>query len=235
MCWILNLSFYLRCNKNHTSAQINGTKYAFHEKWKRVFLQDLLSKDVAEFFFLQANRLNFKIRLLKSNKAKQTSRFPDAHLHDLLWLGWMRPMRPTHSCKYLFHSSVCFCVVFPSPGIQNVLSLFCAVLTEHKVLFHSTSYQRLGEACRALEALMFPLKYRWVRVGLRVVAQWKPGWLSTGDSTRCHGFGGFWVVIHTVNCCFRLCQRGLSSGLECRVTSLLHLLSKNFPTIKRET
>lgn len=51
---------------------------------------------------------------------------------------------------------VCFLV----PGIQNVLSLFCAVLTEHKVLFHSTSYQRLGEACRALEALMFPLKYR---------------------------------------------------------------------------
>lgn len=45
-------------------------------------------------------------------------------------------------------------------GIQNVLSLFCAVLTEHKVLFHSTSYQRLEEACRALEALMFPLKYR---------------------------------------------------------------------------
>ncbi|KAG7245818.1 hypothetical protein CRUP_001678, partial [Coryphaenoides rupestris] len=45
--------------------------------------------------------------------------------------------------------------------IQNVLSLFCAVLTEHKVLFHSTSYQRLGEASRALEALMFPLKYRY--------------------------------------------------------------------------
>ncbi|MGH0167180.1 UNVERIFIED_CONTAM: hypothetical protein FKN15_078326 [Acipenser sinensis] len=45
--------------------------------------------------------------------------------------------------------------------IQNVLSLFCAVLTEHKVLFHSTSYQRLGDACRALEALMFPLKYSY--------------------------------------------------------------------------
>lgn len=51
---------------------------------------------------------------------------------------------------------------FLLPGIQNVLSLFCAVLTEHKVLFHSTSYQRLGEASRALEALMFPLKYRYV-------------------------------------------------------------------------
>uniref|UniRef100_A0A8C5N5U4 SET binding factor 2 n=1 Tax=Gouania willdenowi TaxID=441366 RepID=A0A8C5N5U4_GOUWI len=45
--------------------------------------------------------------------------------------------------------------------IQHVLSLFCAVLTEHKVLFHSTSYQRLEEACRALEALMFPLKYSY--------------------------------------------------------------------------
>ncbi|OXB80532.1 UNVERIFIED_CONTAM: hypothetical protein H355_016322, partial [Colinus virginianus] len=45
-------------------------------------------------------------------------------------------------------------------GIQNVLSLFCAVLTENKVLFHSASFQRLSDACRALESLMFPLKYR---------------------------------------------------------------------------
>ncbi|KAJ8249276.1 hypothetical protein GJAV_G00233080 [Gymnothorax javanicus] len=52
-------------------------------------------------------------------------------------------------------------LLFQQLGIQNVLSLFCAVLTEHKVLFHSTSYQRLGDACRALEALMFPLKYSY--------------------------------------------------------------------------
>uniref|UniRef100_A0A8C7RHG5 SET binding factor 2 n=1 Tax=Oncorhynchus mykiss TaxID=8022 RepID=A0A8C7RHG5_ONCMY len=52
-------------------------------------------------------------------------------------------------------------LLFQQLGIQNVLSLFCAVLTEHKVLFHSTSYQRLGEASRALEALMFPLKYSY--------------------------------------------------------------------------
>uniref|UniRef100_A0A8C6SZ03 SET binding factor 2 n=1 Tax=Neogobius melanostomus TaxID=47308 RepID=A0A8C6SZ03_9GOBI len=52
-------------------------------------------------------------------------------------------------------------MLFQQLGIHNVLSLFCAVLTEHKVLFHSTSYQRLGEACRALEALMFPLKYSY--------------------------------------------------------------------------
>ncbi|XP_035251970.1 myotubularin-related protein 13-like isoform X1 [Anguilla anguilla] len=52
-------------------------------------------------------------------------------------------------------------LLFQQLGIQNVLSLFCAVLTEHKVLFHSISYQRLGDACRALEALMFPLKYSY--------------------------------------------------------------------------
>ncbi|XP_073691756.1 myotubularin-related protein 13-like isoform X3 [Garra rufa] len=52
-------------------------------------------------------------------------------------------------------------LLFQQLGIQNVLSLFCAVLTEHKVLFHSASYQRLGEACRALESIMFPLKYSY--------------------------------------------------------------------------
>ncbi|XP_041929760.1 myotubularin-related protein 13 isoform X2 [Alosa sapidissima] len=52
-------------------------------------------------------------------------------------------------------------LLFQQLGIQNVLSLFCAVLTEHKVLFHSSSYQRLGEASRALEALMFPLRYSY--------------------------------------------------------------------------
>uniref|UniRef100_A0A8C1RYB2 SET binding factor 2 n=1 Tax=Cyprinus carpio TaxID=7962 RepID=A0A8C1RYB2_CYPCA len=52
-------------------------------------------------------------------------------------------------------------LLFQQLGIQNVLGLFCAVLTEHKVLFHSSSYQRLGEACRALESLMFPLKYSY--------------------------------------------------------------------------
>lgn len=45
-------------------------------------------------------------------------------------------------------------------GIANVLSLFCAALTEHKVLFLSRSYQRLSDACRGLLALLFPLRYR---------------------------------------------------------------------------
>ncbi|XP_021333710.1 myotubularin-related protein 13 isoform X3 [Danio rerio] len=58
-------------------------------------------------------------------------------------------------------SSKSIALLFQQLGIQNVLSLFCAVLTEHKVLFHSSSYQRLGEACRALETLMFPLKYSY--------------------------------------------------------------------------
>lgn len=41
-----------------------------------------------------------------------------------------------------------------------MLSLFCAALTEHKVLFLSRSYQRLADACRGLLALLFPLRYR---------------------------------------------------------------------------
>uniref|UniRef100_A0A8C3L8P6 SET binding factor 1 n=1 Tax=Chrysolophus pictus TaxID=9089 RepID=A0A8C3L8P6_CHRPC len=51
-----------------------------------------------------------------------------------------------------------------SPGITNVLYLFCAALTEHKILFLSSSYQRLTDACRALLALMFPLKYSFTYV-----------------------------------------------------------------------
>lgn len=47
-------------------------------------------------------------------------------------------------------------------GIINVLYLFCAALTEHKILFLSSSYQRLTDACRGLLAIMFPLKYRCV-------------------------------------------------------------------------
>ncbi|NWS78260.1 MTMR5 protein, partial [Crotophaga sulcirostris] len=45
-----------------------------------------------------------------------------------------------------------------------VLYLFCAALTEHKILFLSSSYQRLTDACRALLALMFPLKYSFTYV-----------------------------------------------------------------------
>ncbi|XP_061493895.1 myotubularin-related protein 5 isoform X6 [Rhineura floridana] len=55
-------------------------------------------------------------------------------------------------------------LLFRQLGITNVLCLFCAALTEHKILFLSCSYQRLTDACRALLALMFPLKYSFTYV-----------------------------------------------------------------------
>ncbi|XP_066490713.1 myotubularin-related protein 5 isoform X3 [Tiliqua scincoides] len=55
-------------------------------------------------------------------------------------------------------------ILFQQLGITNVLGLFCAALTEHKILFLSSSYQRLTDACRALLALMFPLKYSFTYI-----------------------------------------------------------------------
>uniref|UniRef100_A0A803THP8 SET binding factor 2 n=1 Tax=Anolis carolinensis TaxID=28377 RepID=A0A803THP8_ANOCA len=66
---------------------------------------------------------------------------------------------PLHDSLPVTGTSVA--LLFQQLGIQNVLSLFCAVLTENKVLFHSASFQRLSDACRALESLMFPLKYSY--------------------------------------------------------------------------
>nr|XP_023406360.1 myotubularin-related protein 13 [Loxodonta africana] len=66
---------------------------------------------------------------------------------------------PLHDSLPVTGASVA--LLFQQLGIQNVLSLFCAVLTENKVLFHSASFQRLSDACRALESLMFPLKYSY--------------------------------------------------------------------------
>ncbi|TRZ01750.1 hypothetical protein DNTS_027257 [Danionella cerebrum] len=54
--------------------------------------------------------------------------------------------------------------LFRQLGIVNVLCLFCAALTENKILFLSSSYQRLTDACRALLAIMFPLKYSFTYV-----------------------------------------------------------------------
>ncbi|KAL0962853.1 hypothetical protein UPYG_G00346360 [Umbra pygmaea] len=54
--------------------------------------------------------------------------------------------------------------LFRQLGIVNVLYLFCAALTEHKILFLSRSYQRLTDACRALLAIMFPLKYSFTYI-----------------------------------------------------------------------
>ncbi|XP_077356788.1 myotubularin-related protein 5 isoform X5 [Festucalex cinctus] len=54
--------------------------------------------------------------------------------------------------------------LFRQLGIVNVLYLFCAALMEHKILFLSSSYQRLTDACRGLLAIMFPLKYSFTYV-----------------------------------------------------------------------
>lgn len=81
--------------------------------------------------------------------------------------------------------------VLSSPsGIVNVLYLFCAALTEHKILFLSSSYQRLTDACRGLLAIMFPLKYRCVStVCQRCVFRA----LSECSVSRCIWFNINWV------------------------------------------
>ncbi|KAG5884190.1 hypothetical protein JTB14_020713 [Gonioctena quinquepunctata] len=57
-------------------------------------------------------------------------------------------------------------LLFHQLGIRNVLVLFCAIMTEHKILFHSKSYNRLTEACRALTAVMYPFRYTHVYIPL---------------------------------------------------------------------
>ncbi|XP_047497581.1 myotubularin-related protein 13-like isoform X3 [Penaeus chinensis] len=54
--------------------------------------------------------------------------------------------------------------LFNQLGVKNVLVLFCAALTEHKILFHSQSYNRLTESCHALKALLYPFKYSHVYI-----------------------------------------------------------------------
>ena len=54
--------------------------------------------------------------------------------------------------------------LFKEIGIVNVLKLVCAIIADFKVLFFSKSYTKLYEASRALEALLFPLKYTGVYV-----------------------------------------------------------------------
>ncbi|KAG8438338.1 hypothetical protein GDO86_008863 [Hymenochirus boettgeri] len=72
-----------------------------------------------------------------------------------------RQLIQTPLCDSLPVTGTSVALLFQQLGIQNVLNLFCAILTENKVLFHSTSFQRLSNACRALESLMFPLKYSY--------------------------------------------------------------------------
>ncbi|XP_070563333.1 myotubularin-related protein 13-like isoform X5 [Ptychodera flava] len=55
-------------------------------------------------------------------------------------------------------------MLFQQLGIHNVLCLFCAALTDNKILFHSSSYSRLTDASTALLAILFPLKYSYVYI-----------------------------------------------------------------------
>ena len=58
----------------------------------------------------------------------------------------------------------CVYRLFGELGVVNVLRLVCAVAADYKVLFFSRSSTKLYEACRALESLLFPLKYTGVYV-----------------------------------------------------------------------
>ncbi|XP_045539578.1 myotubularin-related protein 5 [Papilio machaon] len=51
-------------------------------------------------------------------------------------------------------------------GIHNSVTLWCAVMSEHKVLLVSLAAARLSAACRALAALMFPFRYAHVYIPL---------------------------------------------------------------------
>ena len=50
-------------------------------------------------------------------------------------------------------------LLFQQLGINNVLTLFCALLTEQKILLHSQSFSRLTDSSLALTSLIYPLKY----------------------------------------------------------------------------
>ncbi|XP_069621574.1 myotubularin-related protein 5 isoform X6 [Ranitomeya imitator] len=75
-----------------------------------------------------------------------------------------RQVIQTPICDSLPISNCSVALLFRQLGITNVLCLFCAALTEHKILFLSRSYHRLTEACRALLAIMFPLRYSFTYV-----------------------------------------------------------------------
>lgn len=98
---------------------------------------------------------------------------------------------------------VIFVLCSPS-GIVNVLYLFCAALTEHKILFLSSSYQRLTDACRGLLAIMFPLKYRC---------------LSTSQCQRC--------TIRTLSGCSDLLQGTFGLSLYANKVKMITVIRPN--------
>lgn len=80
----------------------------------------------------------------------QPSTLPSSKLILSLFFPWKWVIN-WHDCWFLLLT-----------GIQNVLTLFCAALTDHKILFHSQSYSRLTDACQAINILQYPLKYRYL-------------------------------------------------------------------------
>jgi len=50
-------------------------------------------------------------------------------------------------------------LLFHQLGIRSVLTLFSAILTEQKILFHSSSFSRLTDSCTALVSLIYPMRY----------------------------------------------------------------------------
>ncbi|XP_033127612.1 myotubularin-related protein 13-like isoform X3 [Anneissia japonica] len=55
-------------------------------------------------------------------------------------------------------------LLFQQLGIQNVITLFSLALTDNKILFHSSSYTRLTDACTSILALLYPFKYCYVYI-----------------------------------------------------------------------
>ncbi|XP_052066679.1 myotubularin-related protein 13-like isoform X4 [Mytilus californianus] len=58
----------------------------------------------------------------------------------------------------------CVALLFQQLGIQNTLVLFCAALTDHKILFHSQSFSRLTDSCQAIVVLHYPLRFSYVYI-----------------------------------------------------------------------
>ena len=69
-------------------------------------------------------------------------------------------MEKNDELSYGLSMCLCVCVRVCLSGISNSLLIFCAALSDHKVLFHSDCFSRLTDTCHALSALMYPLKYR---------------------------------------------------------------------------
>ncbi|KFM81049.1 Myotubularin-related protein 13, partial [Stegodyphus mimosarum] len=79
--------------------------------------------------------------------------------------GDRQALQPPLSSTLLVTGTTVF-QLFEELGIHNVVTLFCAAMTEHKILFHSSSYSRLTDACHAVTALMYPFKYSHVYIPL---------------------------------------------------------------------